>query len=1215
MLSTIRLQGASSGNKEGARLALVPVAGHGKGSVGSGVAGMEGGGQSGGAPSAESQRARVQMLEEALRQASAAFAEGADEASRGRAGLAFVSLVQMAAQQGIGGGQGSGTVPAAAAAVSEVQSAAEAVAACIVSESAATGSGGCPATTHALLACLLRWACGALAPPRSSLGVVASGSAFRAGARGGRWIPLPAHALLLDVRPMDCAALVAAAVSDSLRAELEGSSKERSLSSRRALSVVASWTDSFASVCGTLRKGLALVPPGAVGTGRHPYVVSGQSPDLLKSSAAGGAGREGRAVGAAVAGLGVPAPPATRAAVAAANRAGAGGSSVPLGLPRPPALQSSSASQGPVEALRQLAVLASGVAPDACVVLCDAIARVAGGAGLLGESQDGGQQGTTHGSVDPEDHSTDGLPESRGGAGGLDDGLMVAQAQALRALVLGRLWSARAWGGSACGVRGFVGIAGGEGGWVPAGGHGFQGGEFAGAESVSGIDGAGDGQGVVDPSSGAVVPWENAPSGAVAPPRAAAPSPAQPPSSSSAGKARPGGIPAGGFDTGGLVARCWLEWARVLAPMHGSTGEQQGAGAGSGGSSYPTAENPPSLAATLGQDPGTSDAFPGNTSSTRGHDDPQPALDARPSLQRRLAWSHPATARSATAALVASLLQAAASSSSSSGSGGSHPPVDPAVVVRLEEGPSLRPGEEVPGSGMLTAVGSGPALWTHAGAGPASKAVAWLGAAFTEAVACADAAGESDLSVALCTALRCRLQVEGRALLTTAEAESALERAIRAGGATAGPAPRRGVALARGQLGQTVGPAAASAAESLTKVQWDAVQSLQRRIAKLRDSEKLLALQPHGQEQGQGQGHGHGTKRGSASSSSASSLQDALRMRRRFGATLEQMPVYYAVGFVGCGPWDGGLDPAWGLGDEDQDQDQSGDGDGGGDGGLTSWRKSGSGSGFSSASPAWRVFRLEEGQSGHHLVAQLAAAHPGAVVLGPDTAVTVVKGEQEGRGSSEGSVSGGQEDAWAGQVAFLGAGALADSDGVVLARHTSGDGGPVAVPMRRGGGSASGTGAAHIYVYPAFDVDRTGASQSAASATCFRVMVPRGQTATVPWLQPGGGGSGGQGSVGDGEGAASESIREHPIEGSVPVFARKFHKRDDADAVVANHGSSPVVCLELELDGGPSAGNTWRGSGIAGFGACPAPTDEQIALAAVGSTGGSDAFAAGPGSG
>jgi len=96
-----------------------------------------------------------------------------------------------------------------------------------------------------------------------------------------------------------------------------------------------------------------------------------------------------------------------------------------------------------MDAARQLAGLAAGVEPAAAVLLCEVISRCAGGSTVLEAPVPieviGGDAGPESG---PE-------PDS-----GLDDGLLVAQSAALRAVVLCRLWGLRAWGGAAMGFKG-----------------------------------------------------------------------------------------------------------------------------------------------------------------------------------------------------------------------------------------------------------------------------------------------------------------------------------------------------------------------------------------------------------------------------------------------------------------------------------------------------------------------------------------------------------------------------------------------------------------------------------------------------------------------------------------------------------------------------------------------------------------------------------------
>ena len=115
---------------------------------------------------------------------------------------------------------------AAAEAVHEIEAYAEAIAGCIRAEAEAGesikgGVGTCATTAHVLVGALLRWSCAGYAPPRARLLTPDLG-------HGTEIEALPAHVILLDVRPLDCAALVAAMVADALSSGARGTSNKPS---------------------------------------------------------------------------------------------------------------------------------------------------------------------------------------------------------------------------------------------------------------------------------------------------------------------------------------------------------------------------------------------------------------------------------------------------------------------------------------------------------------------------------------------------------------------------------------------------------------------------------------------------------------------------------------------------------------------------------------------------------------------------------------------------------------------------------------------------------------------------------------------------------------------------------------------------------------------------------------------------------------------------
>jgi len=113
-------------------------------------------------------------------------------------------------------------------------------------------------------------------------------------------------------------------------------------------------------------------------------------------------------------------------------------------------------------------------------------------------------------------------------------------------------------------------------------------------------------------------------------------------------------------------------------------------------------------------------------------------------------------------------------------------------------------------------------------------------------------------------------------------------------------------------------------------------------------------------------------------------------------------------------------------------------------------------------------------------------------------------------------------------------------------------------------------------------------------------MVPRAQTVEMP-LDNGSGYAGGE--VGLLARVRVNPPVEHSIEGRIPVFARKFHKRHSADEVLEDLAKSPVVCVELEI-GGKAETFAWAASAcLAGFRAAPMPSDEQLAIGAISSGG------------
>jgi len=89
-------------------------------------------------------------------------------------------------------------------------------------------------------------------------------------------------------------------------------------------------------------------------------------------------------------------------------------------------------------------------------------------------------------------------------------------------------------------------------------------------------------------------------------------------------------------------------------------------------------------------------------------------------------------------------------------------------------------------------------------------------------------------------------------------------------------------------------------------------------------------------------------------------MHSLLSERRRFGATLEQSPVCYAVAFAGCGPVAGNeFGSKCGLEEGVDDLRKGSD----------SSPCPSQGDWVPEEKVHWRIFRLEDGESGHHIVA------------------------------------------------------------------------------------------------------------------------------------------------------------------------------------------------------------------------------------------------------